>query len=673
MVEGSRTEPGTSDNRITAFTLRDPDGKIVPSAEFVGAVRTVNGTLTVTNRKLTVTAISGSLTTDGKEIVASTLQSPDGSFSGGYRAEGLASGHRLSGNFVTGRGTSGFTTSIDRDALRVLDAYNNDVTAYYDITTVSGYITINAAQKANVSLTVTARSKSFVYDGNEHSCAEYDASGLVDGDQIEKVNFKSDSVITNVGTHANEIQSVVIKSSSGSPVDSSKYSIRYVPGTLTVTRFPLTLTAVSDEKDYDGKALNNKNVKSSALANPSHKLSADYEVYDSNGNSIKNGPLDVGVYTKKVGNVKITAGAQDVTANYDIKTEDGTLTIRAVSSGSGKGSSPEVNTAYYGSTFTLRSDAPYSEFQYLLIDGQRISAEHFSVREGSTIITLKASYVQSLKTGSHNYTIVSTSKQVDGSFKVAKAPKTADATRSILWIILFAAAALAVAAAWFFLRRPKGTPGKPRRGTGSRPGAAVSQKPRQKEEPAILDAILGTEPPLREESSPTQDLVRDFHLNLDEFRIPDEVPPAEVSPEVPPAASVPEEPEDKEPVPQETVQEAENPAAEMPADEEQTAEPLLEESEPEKVPDEKPEPAPEITAEEIDAVISEFFAREEAPDASEEQAAEAPVSEKQDVSGWYRSLFREEETTEDELPLREGTGDSEPDTEEAPDSYVPKH
>ena len=84
-------------------------------------------------------------------------------------------------------------------------------------------------------------------------------------------------------------------------------------------------------------------------------------------------------------------------------------------------------------------------------------------------------------------------------------------------------------------------------------------------------------------------------------------------------------------------------------------------------------PAPDVTAEEIDAVISEFFAREEAPDASEEQAAEAPVSEKQDVSGWYRSLFREEEITEEKLPLREGTGDSEPDTEEAPDSYIPKH
>ena len=126
----------------------------------------------------------------------------------------------------------------------------------------------------------------------------------------------------------NEIQSVVIKSANGAAVDSSKYSIKYVPGKLTVSKFPLTLTAVSDEKVYDGKALNNKNVKASALANSSHKLSADYEVDDKNANSIKTGPVDVGVYTKKVGNVKITAGSQDVTQNYEITTVDGTLTIR---------------------------------------------------------------------------------------------------------------------------------------------------------------------------------------------------------------------------------------------------------------------------------------------------------------------------------------------------------
>ena len=155
--------------------------------------------------------------------------------------------------------------------------------------------------------------------------------------------------------------------------------------------------------------------------------------------------MDAGVYTKRVSNIKILSGATDVTANYDITTVDGTLKITDASGASSRATS---TTAYYGNTFTIRSDAPYSEFQYLMVDGQKVAAENFTVKEGSTIITLKSSYIQNLKSGGHNYAIVSTSKQVDGSFTLTKAPKTGDKTSAILWIILLLAAALLIALAF---------------------------------------------------------------------------------------------------------------------------------------------------------------------------------------------------------------------------------
>ena len=515
------------------------------------------GILTVVKRDLTIRGISGSLTTQGGEIVASTLKSPDGSFTSGYQAEGLLPGHSLSGSFVEGSGATSFQTVINASKVSVKDMYGRDVTANYDIIPVNGYITITVSnpQRTQVSLTVTAKDGSFTYDGKEHSQREYTAVGLVDGDQIEKVTFKPTSVITNAGTQMNEIQSVVIKSASGSAVDSSKYSIKYVPGTLTVSKFPLTLTAVSDEKVYDGKALNNKNVKASALASSSHKLSADYEVYDKNGNSIKNGPVDVGIYTKKVGNVKITDGSQDVTQNYEITTVDGTLTIR---DSSGKTNPNAVtDTAYYGSTYTIRSNAPYTEFMYLMIDGQRVSGENFTIKEGSTIVTLKASFIQSLKTGSHNYTIVSQSQQADGNFNVAKAPKTADKTKSILWFALIVIALLLALATWLTLRRrpkkaggpqrpqgpqssrkPTGTAAKASAGsrTGARPnGNTVSKSgksnsmmgpgkvmPPAKKKP-VSDVVMDFGSILGEEAEdPTQELVKDFRINLDDYRAPEQ-------------------------------------------------------------------------------------------------------------------------------------------------------
>ena len=519
------TNVGNQSNRITSVEVTTATGGDVDVNKYV--LISTPGTLTVVQRDLTVTAISGSLTTNGTEVVASSLSTPDGTFKNGFKAEGLVPGHSLTGSFVVGRGTTTFNTSIDLNNLRVVDAYGNDVTRNYSIRTVNGTITINAGasgqQRSNVSLSITAKSGTFPYDGTEHKLNEYTANGLVDGDVIEKVTFKPSSVITDVGTRANEIQAVVIKSANGAAVDNSKYNINYYSGTLTVTKYPLTLTAVSDEKVYDGKALNNKSVKATALANSNHSLSADYEVFDSNGNTIKNGPVDPGVYTKRVSNVKITSGNTDVTANYDITMVDGTLKITG---SSGESSRATTTTAYYGNTFTIRSDAPYTEFKYLLIDGAKVPTDNYTVKEGSTIITLKSSYIQSLKSGGHNYTIVSASKQVDGSFNVSKAPKTGDGASMIVWIILLLLAAVAVALVFFFLQR-SGKLGGGKRRSGKRNGGKETLRyPSGKEytrkpvAPVIPDLDFEPEPEPAQDDDPTMDLMKDFDLNLDDYRDP---------------------------------------------------------------------------------------------------------------------------------------------------------
>ena len=391
------------------------------------------------------------------------------------------------------------------------------------------------------------------------------------------------------------------------------------------------MTAVSDSKTYDGKALTNKSVKSTSLANSDHKLSADYEVYDSNGNSIKNGPVDVGVYVKKVSNIKITSGTTDVTSNYEITTEDGTLTIRTASGGTSANS--VTNTAYYGNTYTIRSDAPYSEFQYLLIDGQKVPTDSYTVKEGSTIITLKASYIQSLKTGNHNYSIVSTSRQADGTFNVAKAPKTSDGTSSALWIILLAAAAIAVAVAFFFLKRspkhnrrtPAPTGGRNGRSAKSNAasrgsaasataGTAAAQFGRQKQKAPVQkkpvsDTVMDFETffgadadrqPQKAEADPTIDLVPNFRINLDDYRTPAQTIAETVPEEVTAVTS-----------------EAEDAAEEVPAKEENTpaktetvpdvpeTAAVTEEAVPAKPAEEIPEAAASETENSVDKILAE--------------------------------------------------------------------
>ena len=209
-----------------------------------------------------------------------------------------------------------------------MDASNTEVTDCYNLTVRNGSLLIKSSANSIV-LTVTAPSQTWVYDGEAHTYQDptkVTVSGLVDGDTITEYKYASSSTITNVGTQANIISSVVIKSSSGAVVDPAKYAIKFVPGTLTVSKYSITVTAESDSKNYDGKALVNKKVTVTKLANSDHKISIDYSVTDSNGTVTS--AINPGTYDKKITNVKIMDGNTDVTDNYDIKKVHGTLTVK---------------------------------------------------------------------------------------------------------------------------------------------------------------------------------------------------------------------------------------------------------------------------------------------------------------------------------------------------------
>ena len=70
---------------------------------------------------------------------------------------------------------------------------------------------------------------------------------------------------------------------------------------------------------------------------------------------------------------------------------------------------------------TFRSNAAYSEFARVELDGVTVNAENYTVTEGSTIVTLKADYVASLSAGRHTIGIVSTSGTATAQFTVSTA------------------------------------------------------------------------------------------------------------------------------------------------------------------------------------------------------------------------------------------------------------
>lgn len=95
-----------------------------------------------------------------------------------------------------------------------------------------------------------------------------------------------------------------------------------------------------------------------------------------------------------------------------------------------------------GGTLTFRSDAAFSDFVAVLVDGIVIDASNYEVREGSIVVTLKADYLATLSAGKHTIGIKSASGIATAEFTVAEKtetqPAAGDSGNTHMWFIFFA-------------------------------------------------------------------------------------------------------------------------------------------------------------------------------------------------------------------------------------------
>lgn len=100
------------------------------------------------------------------------------------------------------------------------------------------------------------------------------------------------------------------------------------------------------------------------------------------------------------------------------KTEE--IAILAPEITDGKGQTMVVEAA---KDLTFRSSAPIRYFQKVLVDDKEVDAENYELTEGSTIVTLKASFLNTLGVGEHRLSVVSSTGTAETTFTVAEAAK----------------------------------------------------------------------------------------------------------------------------------------------------------------------------------------------------------------------------------------------------------
>lgn len=88
----------------------------------------------------------------------------------------------------------------------------------------------------------------------------------------------------------------------------------------------------------------------------------------------------------------------------------------------GKGQTMVIDVA---KDLSFRSNAPLEFFQKVLVDDKEVAAENYVLTEGSTIVTLKTSFLKTLGVGEHKLSVVSATGTAETTFTVAEAAKPA--------------------------------------------------------------------------------------------------------------------------------------------------------------------------------------------------------------------------------------------------------
>ncbi len=324
-VTGSQTVVGSSWNTFT-YTLFDAEDQTLldkiaglfgdkPSKTTSAdnySITTAEGTLTVTNRdakyEVTLVANSGTYTYDGTEKTAAGIETDTFEVDGNTYT---VSGYQTEDPAETNAGT--YTNNITGTYV-VQDEEGNDVTDQFSVRTENGSLTI---QKKDVTLTSATDTKE--YDGTALTNDTVTAVGFVEG---EGASYNVTGSQTIVGSSSNTFTYTLQE---GTLADN--YNITKTEGTLTVTnrtaKYEVTLTANSGTYTYDGTQHTAAGVETDIfeIAGNTYTVSG-YQTEDP-------AETDAGTYTNNITGTYVVrdADSNDVTEQFTVKTENGTLEI----------------------------------------------------------------------------------------------------------------------------------------------------------------------------------------------------------------------------------------------------------------------------------------------------------------------------------------------------------
>ena len=300
-IEGSVTdvEPSPTANKIVSVSIMNGTTDV----HHIYNVQKENGELQVKPMPLTITADSDSKVYDGTALTKNSYTSTD-----------PAAGDTLASVTVTGSQTNvGSSDNVASGAKLVRG--DRDVTANYAIEYLPGTLTVTPVTD-KVTVTITGYTDTVTYNGAERSVTGYETAISNPLYTAKDFAFSGTASVTgtDAGTYMMGLTAAQFENNSH---NFTNVEFTVTDGWLKIDPMALTITADSGSKVYDGTALTKNSYTSTDPAAGDTLASV----------AVTGSQTDVGSSDNVARDAKLMRGDRDVTANYAITYEKGTLAV----------------------------------------------------------------------------------------------------------------------------------------------------------------------------------------------------------------------------------------------------------------------------------------------------------------------------------------------------------
>lgn len=338
----SLTDVGTRSNELTIAIMNTLNEDVSSNYD----ISYQYGTIEVTPRPITVITLSQTKEYDGTALVELGYQ---------ISTDGLISGHTI--QVISYSEITNVGNKENKLEVKILST-ETDVTGNYSISYVYGRLIITQRQ-----ITVESRSSSKIYDGLNLIQTEFD---IIKGSLVldHEIKVIANTILVNVGVVDNYLLYRIITSNNVNVT--SNYKITAITGFLRVNPRPITVKPLDVIKVYDGTPL----------------ITNEFEL--TNGTLLANHTLNiatlgqqlnVGISNNDISTYRIIEGSFDVTYNYQVTLETGTLEI-----------TPRPITIETFSQTKVYDGDPLFEYGHRIIEGSLV-LDHFTRNDSAIGIT----------------------------------------------------------------------------------------------------------------------------------------------------------------------------------------------------------------------------------------------------------------------------------------------